>query len=755
MTEHEQQTREHAGPVVPSVPCPACARPVDPLRAGHVAIFQGRFRYFCGLACRQQYVGQHVKQLSVPLDARQAEGAPPDSSPLQPLRTDDAGDCANPSEPDADPDEAAGTRLDAIAGPEASRPNTRSDTGTLLLLSATVAGVLAVALALIGTSPHVLTVRLVVACVGAALLTTRSIVLPRDPSDPHPAAVLGPGVIAGAVAVWARIAGHAVADEAAVLTGLVVVSTGTSVQLLEQVRRDPAASVAAVRETLETLARRVVPSGYAIVPAASLRPGEEVLIDAGEMVPNDVLISAGEATVLPWMGAKSATLKRPGDALVAGARIISGRVRATVTWTGLDRAWLRTTADPSRAAHVLAPAARMGRQVVEQWALASAALAGMAAFVNNTDTPHVVLSALAAHAAIASVATASTPSVHVLRGLVAALRRGVAYNGPVAWERAAHTTVMVFSARGTLLLGEPQVAEIVGLANADTERLLALAAGAEVAADDPIAAALHRAARARGVQIDAVRSPHVVPGLGVTAVTSAGKSLCVGSRALMLREHISMASVESKLAELEALGRTVLLVGVGGRLIGFIAMQDGLRSGARAAVQYLLDSQVEPVLMSGDARETCEAVARSLDIEHVRPEVLPTDRASEIRRIAESGATVAVVGRPAHDDSMLGAADVAVALSAAGSTLGEWSVTLASDDVRDAAWSVVTARRTRSHARASVMISLAPGVAGALAIAFGLLPPAYAPLAVLLGSIASHLHVRAVDSPEPQQARAA
>jgi cation transport ATPase len=104
---------------------------------------------------------------------------------------------------------------------------------------------------------------------------------------------------------------------------------------------------------------------------------------------------------------------------------------------------------------------------------------------------------------------------------------------------------------------------------------------------------------------------------------------------------------------------------------------------------------------------------------------------------------------------MLGAADVAVALSAAGSTLGEWSVTLASDDVRDAAWSVVTARRTRSHARASVMISLAPGVAGALAIAFGLLPPAYAPLAVLLGSIASHLHVRAVDSPEPQQARAA
>jgi cation transport ATPase len=134
-----------------------------------------------------------------------------------------------------------------------------------------------------------------------------------------------------------------------------------------------------------------------------------------------------------------------------------------------------------------------------------------------------------------------------------------------------------------------------------------------------------------------------------------------------------------------------------------------------------------------------------LDIEHVRPEVLPADRANEVKAMTESGATVAVVGRLGQDESVLGAADVAVALEAAGSTVGDWSVTLASDDVRDAAGALVAARRARLHARTALVLGLFPGIASVLAIAFGILPPAYAPLAVLVGSVATHLHLRAVD----------
>jgi len=177
-----------------------------------------------------------------------------------------------------------------------------------------------------------------------------------------------------------------------------------------------------------------------------------------------------------------------------------------------------------------------------------------------------------------------------------------------------------------------------------------------------------------------------------------------------------------------------------------VGLQDGLRPGARAAVQHLLDVGVEPVLLSGDTRETCEAIGRSLDIEHIRPEVLPGDRGDEVRRLADGGATVAVVGRSPADDNALSASDVSAALGSAGSSTAEWGIQLASDDVRDAAYAVRLAHRARSEARLGLTFVLAPGLAGALAVAMSLAPPAIAPIASLLGTIAALFRLRTDES---------
>jgi P-type E1-E2 ATPase len=204
----------------------------------------------------------------------------------------------------------------------------------------------------------------------------------------------------------------------------------------------------------------------------------------------------------------------------------------------------------------------------------------------------------------------------------------------------------------------------------------------------------------------------------------------------MLQEKVSVASAEVQVNELEALGRSVLLVALGGRLVGVVGLQDGLRPGARAAVQLLLDVGVEPVLLSGDARETCETLGRALDIEHVRPEILPPDRGDEIRRIADGGVSVAVIGKSPIDDQALSASDVSVALCSAGATTSEWSVQLVSDDVRDAAYAIRLAHDTRRDARSALAISVTPAVAGALATAFALVPAVTAPLAAAFGAVA-------------------
>ena len=121
----------------------------------------------------------------------------------------------------------------------------------------------------------------------------------------------------------------------------------------------------------------------------------------------------------------------------------------------------------------------------------------------------------------------------------------------------------------------------------------------------------------------------------------------------MLEQRISIAISEQRISELESSGRSVVLIAVGGRLAGVLALQDGLRPGARASVQHLLDAQIEPVLMSGDSRETCEAIGRSLDIDHIRPEILPSDRAAEVKRQQEAGVSVAVLGRTPIDEPSL------------------------------------------------------------------------------------------------------
>jgi P-type E1-E2 ATPase len=178
-----------------------------------------------------------------------------------------------------------------------------------------------------------------------------------------------------------------------------------------------------------------------------------------------------------------------------------------------------------------------------------------------------------------------------------------------------------------------------------------------------------------------------------------------------------------------------LLVALADKLIGLVALQDGLRPGARAAVQRMHDARVEPVLLSGEARETCETIGRALDIDHVRPEVLPADRGACVRALREGGHVVAVLGHPASDDGALGAADVSVAMCAAGATPGEWTVALASDDVRDAALALSIARATRERARAVLAFGLVPCALALLGIGFGLAPLLAAPAAVVLGTV--------------------
>lgn len=748
-----------AGPVVDPLPCSGCGRLLDPLRAGHVAIFDNQLHYFCNAtACRGAYLSPWGKtepspspktamdrvaarvdearstatEQAAPIGNALAAVVPEDDLP-EPLRLDDDRALVEPIE--------RSIANDGPPRPESAEPR---DVGGLLLLLGVVAGTLAVLLGLTSGGRLVLLSRLVLAGVGASMLVARAFTTPRNPADPHPLPLIAGPVASIAVALYAIFrAPAAIAAEAVTLAGVIATVAAVSAWLLETARRAVEAERAWIESAMLAPGRRVTAGGATEEDVFDVRPGERVLVNEGEDVPVDLVVSEGEAEVLPWLGALTPVRRRVGDPIVAGAHVWKGRVVGTCTWSGLDRVFARLVLDPRRRVDALVPLAQTARSLVERWAAVTALASGALSYAITRSGSDAAMTAVAVQAGLATSIVGTLGSVSVARGLMAAQRRGVTYKSADAWNRSSHTSVAIFCARGTLLLGEPEVAEIETLSkNLETSEVLSLAAGAARADSSPTAQAILRAAKARGIKPNAIRNPSVTVGLGVVAVTSSGEELCVGSRAHLLEQRVSIASAEWRMSELETLGRSVVLVALGGRLVGVVALQDGIRPGARAAVQHLLDAQVEPVLMSGDSRETCDAIARSLDIEHVRAEVVPQERAEEVKRVVESGAAVAVIGHSGLDDPALDSADVSVALSAAGTSTSEHDIDLASDDLRDAALAIALAKRSRVEARAGFGIAAIPPAIGVVVVALGILPPAFVPIAAFLGGVVGVIHGR-------------
>jgi P-type Cu+ transporter len=744
------------------VACATCGAAVDPLRAERVAHIRDRFRYFCSAACRERFdTNATGTPLPVPradhedllVRVRAAASATSEASGKVDSQLQSAKAIAVVARTDLIEERSAGPErlafdYEAPPSPSSSPLAARGpeapalDVGGVLLLLAVLGAVLSVALILAGDSSIAEAARLTVMMVAALSLAAEALMGARQPTELHPAALLAAPLAGSALALGARLLSDPHTGSAITVASVVIAGSAASAAAMRRARRPIDAERKLIEAALDKPCHRVVAEELVSVRASDLRPGEEIVVESGESVPVDATITAGSAEVLPWFGAASLSTRREGDVIVAGAQVESGRLRAVVGWAGFDRAFMRLTNDPRRRADVFAPMARLGRLSAERFAPFVAGFAALAAYAGNADSMQFLLLAVGVLGAIAQPGVAEIGGLHVARGVLDSLRRGIVFRTAAAFEEAGSVTATAFSARGTLLLGEPEVANIESFATLDPEQVLALVSGAESGESHPVATAVMRAARARGVRPDGVRSPSIQLGLGVTAVAASGQALVVGTRGLMLRERISVASAEARITDLETMGRSVLLVALGGRLVGLVGLQDGLRPGARAAVQHLLDVNVEPVLLSGDARETCEAIGRALDIDHLRPEIPPNERGDEIRRLADGGAVVAVVGRSPADDSALAAANVSIALSAAGSSTAEWSVQLASDDVRDAAYAVRLAHDTRREARFGLALALAPALAGALLATLNLLPIALAPLFALAGTLAALLKAR-------------
>ena len=687
-----------ARPQLPSRPCPACGRDVDPLRAARALWLEDGARFICSEDCRAQFL-RGERDFDAP--ARVPAERPPVERP-------------------SIPDLVREATVVRDAG-EAGDGDTVHTRGYDPMLGTGIAFI-ALMLLVLTSSPELrwLAAFLVVLC--AAVNARIPLTAIRANPSLRVVAPLGLAIAAGAGVLtvdaeaqrWSLI-GAAVAAVAVSVRNWVHASLSLSLRVAARELRD----------SLPLHAR--VPShdplAYEEVPTASLRQGDLVVVLEGELAPADGVIEEGSGSALRYPMAAHSRRYADGDFILAGTRVLEGAVTVRVRRTAQERGIVRAIELGPRRRQGRAAASRL-RFAITQWSWLLLAPAAIAALL--WAGPAGAATLLLGVPLLGLLASLDVP---LDAGALASARRGMFFGSSRALRDAGRAATTAILLRGALTAGEPIVQQAHSLGSTDLDRVLALAAAVEKAAEDhPVARAIQRYAEERGHSEMTVRKERVRAGLGVTAVTSHGIPVVVGRRQLLLDEGISVATADSDAAHIENEGLTPIFVAIDGRLEALIAVLDPTHVGARDAIQRIADLPCEVVILSGDDRRTVERIAAHLGAPRVKAPLLPQERVAEVRALRETGGVTATIGRGGEDDPVLAAADVPISLRLVGSALEDRGVVIASHDVRDAAgalWVARAVRRATWRSLGACALALAVVVLG---IAFGSMTPVIAAL---------------------------
>ena len=244
-----------------------------------------------------------------------------------------------------------------------------------------------------------------------------------------------------------------------------------------------------------------------------------------------------------------------------------------------------------------------------------------------------------------------------------------------------------------------------------------------------------RAAKHRELVLPKVEDFEAIPGHGIRGSVD-GRIALLGNRRLFEREGIDTKLAEEIMAQLEAQGKTAMLVGLDGALAGVVAVADTLKPEARDAIAELLKENVEVIMLTGDNRRTAEAIAQELGIKRVIAEVLPSDKAKVIQDLQKQGKVVAMVGDGVNDAPALAVAEIGIALGSGSDVAKETGgIVLIKNDVRDVVASIRLSRATMRKIKQNLFWAFIYNSIGVPIAAFGFLNPIIAAAAMALSSL--------------------
>jgi Cu+-exporting ATPase len=396
---------------------------------------------------------------------------------------------------------------------------------------------------------------------------------------------------------------------------------------------------------------RVIREGNEIdIPVEEVLVGDKVIVRPGEKIPVDGIVKDGKSAVDESMitGESIPVKKEPGDEVIGATINKTGSFKFEATKVGKDTALAQIIKLVQDAQGSKAPIQRLADVISGYFVpiVISIAIATFVIWFNFGPSPALTF-ALLTFVAVMIIACPcalglATPTA-VMVGTGKGAEKGILIKGGESLETAHKLDTVVFDKTGTLTKGEPEITDIVTIDTYSEEELLKYSASAEKASEHPLGEAIIKGAREKKIELLDPKNFNAIEGHGIEAEVD-GKRVLLGNLKLMKKQQIVVKNLEGKAEELASDGKTPMYVSLEGKAAGLIAVADTLKENSLQAVEKLKKLGLEVIMLTGDNKQTAQAIARKAGIDNVLPEVLPEDKVHEIKSLQHGGRKVSCLG---------------------------------------------------------------------------------------------------------------